>query len=144
MTAALAVAPAKTAKKRASVFAILLGKRLRKVREEQRMSLMDVEEDSGGTIGSCSLGMYERAERAISVDRLNDICRFYEIPLSDVLDPPPLVSAAFRAITGAARSGATEQIRQTLLAQAELPRWDQPLNGAYVIAAMAELIGGPL
>jgi transcriptional regulator with XRE-family HTH domain len=140
MTAALAAVP--YAQPEGSPFALDLGKRLRKIREEAGKSLRQVEEDSEGTWPACVVGSYERAERGVTVDKLHDLCGFYGVPLRDVLDPPPLVADAFTAITKSARSGVTEQIRQRLLDEAEDSRYDDA--SVRVIVAMAELVGGAM
>ena len=136
--------PAAPAGKPPSPFAADLGSRLRKIREQRGKSLMDIQVESGGKWPAVVVGSWERGNRNPTVNRLHDLCEYYKIPLSEMLDPPPLVAAAFVAITGAAASGERERIRKMLIEEAEKPRWNADLNGVRVIAFLAELIGGPL
>lgn len=62
-----------------------LGERLRNVRQQQGMSLHDVEERSGGVLKASVVGAYERGERAISVTRLRSIAEFYGVPIAQLL-----------------------------------------------------------
>lgn len=64
---------------------IRLGERLRKLRQQQRYSLHDVEAASGGDVKASVLGAYERGERAVSIDRLLRLAAFYRAPISELL-----------------------------------------------------------
>lgn len=66
-----------------------LGERLRQLRQQQRRSLHDVEEDSRGELKASVLGAYERGERAVSIDRLVRLAEFYRVPVSELLPPRP-------------------------------------------------------
>lgn len=70
---------------RGSGYAERLGERLRNVRQQQGMSLHDVEDHSGGTLKASVVGAYERGERAISVTRLRAIAEFYRVPIAQLL-----------------------------------------------------------
>ena len=48
-------------------YSIKVGERLRLVRRQKRMSLQEVEAESGHEFKASVLGAYERGERAISV-----------------------------------------------------------------------------
>jgi transcriptional regulator with XRE-family HTH domain len=62
-----------------------VGRRLRAARREERLSLHEVEEASGGEFKASILGAYERGERAISVYRLTRLARFYGAPVHRIL-----------------------------------------------------------
>ena len=62
-----------------------VGERLRLVRRQKRMSLQEVEAESGHEFKASVLGAYERGERAISVPRLSRLARFYEVPVGQLL-----------------------------------------------------------
>src|SRR6056297_1250606 len=73
--------------------ALALGDRLRKVRQQQRRSLQEVEHDSGGQLKASVVGAYERGERTLSVSRLEDLARFYRVPISELLPAPEELAA---------------------------------------------------
>jgi len=62
-----------------------LGSRLRAARRQMRLSLHAVEILSGRTFKSSVLGAYERDERNISIPRLKQLARLYDIPLEQLL-----------------------------------------------------------
>ncbi len=62
-----------------------VGERLRAIRRQKRMSLQDVEAESGEEFKASVLGAYERGERAISVPRLQRLARFYNVPVDQLL-----------------------------------------------------------
>lgn len=66
---------------------VALGLRLRKAREERRLSLKAVEVASGGVVGATMLGAYERGEHSISAWRLCRLARLYDIPLGELVKP---------------------------------------------------------
>ena len=66
-------------------YSVLVGKRLRAIRRQKRLSLQEVEARSGQEFKASVLGAYERGERAISVPRLRRLARFYNIPVSQLL-----------------------------------------------------------
>jgi transcriptional regulator with XRE-family HTH domain len=73
--------------------------RLRAIRQQQALSLQGVEEKSRGTWKAVVVGSYERGDRAITVQRLSDLARFYRVPVAELLpgaddlgggaEPPP-------------------------------------------------------
>lgn len=73
------------ADREAELYAHELGERLRNVRQQQRLSLHDVEERSGGALKASVLGAYERGERAVSVARLRALSDFYRVPVGSLL-----------------------------------------------------------
>jgi transcriptional regulator with XRE-family HTH domain len=80
-------------------YAKALGMRLRAIRQQQALSLQGVEEKSRGTWKAVVVGSYERGDRAITVQRLSDLARFYRVPVAELLpgaddvgggaEPPP-------------------------------------------------------
>jgi transcriptional regulator with XRE-family HTH domain len=66
----------------------LIGDRLRRIRHQQRLSLADVEQRSGGEWKAVVVGAYERGDRAITVARLARLADFYGVPLADLLPAP--------------------------------------------------------
>jgi transcriptional regulator with XRE-family HTH domain len=68
-----------------SRYALQLGDRLRNVRQQQGMSLHDVEVASEGELKASVVGAYERGERAISVTRLRSLADFYNVPIAQLL-----------------------------------------------------------
>jgi transcriptional regulator with XRE-family HTH domain len=62
-----------------------LGLRLRAVRKQMQLSLHAVETLSDRTFKSSVLGAYERGERNISIPRLKQLARLYDVPLDQLL-----------------------------------------------------------
>ena len=77
--------PAAEGQSSAERYAIELGERLRNVRQQQDLSLHDVEERSEGELKASVVGAYERGERAVSVSRLRALADFYRVPVSTLL-----------------------------------------------------------
>jgi transcriptional regulator with XRE-family HTH domain len=75
----------------ATTYAKALGLRLRAVRTGQKLTLQGVEELSrihgGHRWNAAVIGSYERADRAISVENLARLARFYGVPTVDLLPP---------------------------------------------------------
>jgi transcriptional regulator with XRE-family HTH domain len=72
-----------------------LGGRLRAIRQQQGLTLQQVEESSRGRWKAVVVGSYERGDRAVSVAKLAEISDFYNVPVSELLPkeedevPPP-------------------------------------------------------
>ncbi|MFP5310454.1 MAG: transcriptional regulator [Actinomycetes bacterium] len=62
-----------------------LGDRLRSIRNQQGLTLQDVEQRSNGTWKAVVIGSYERGDRAISVSKLAALAAFYGVPVSELL-----------------------------------------------------------
>jgi len=62
-----------------------LGDVLRGIRQQQGLSLADVEARSDGVFRASVIGAYERGERAVSVVRLNRLATFYRVPVAELL-----------------------------------------------------------
>jgi transcriptional regulator with XRE-family HTH domain len=84
--------------------------RLRSVREAKSLTLLDVEEKSGGEVTAVALGSYERGDRQISLSKLLQIARVYELPASEILTQktervePIRITVDLRKIRKSARS----------------------------------------
>ncbi|MCA1784147.1 MAG: transcriptional regulator [Intrasporangiaceae bacterium] len=63
----------------------LLGARLRHVRQQQNLSLHDVEARSDGELKASVVGAYERGERMISMIRLHRMASFFRVPVTELL-----------------------------------------------------------
>ena len=88
-------------------YAEQVGERLRNIRLQKGLSLLDVEERSGKEFKASVLGAYERGERSISVPRLQRLAIFYGVPVDHLL--PRLGPAA--AAEPAAAGNADEAVR---------------------------------
>ena len=66
-------------------FSIEVGQRLRSVRRIRGLSLDDVERESGGRWSASAVGAYERGFRNLSLPRLRDLARFYDVPMGVLL-----------------------------------------------------------
>lgn len=62
-----------------------LGARLRAIRQQQGLTLQEVEERSGGHWKAVVVGSYERGDRAVSVAKLAELGEFYGVPVSELL-----------------------------------------------------------
>ncbi|MGH8885646.1 MAG: helix-turn-helix domain-containing protein [Egibacteraceae bacterium] len=62
-----------------------LGSRLRAIRQQQRLTLQQVEELSSGRWKAVVVGSYERGDRAVSVAKLAELSEFYNVPVSELL-----------------------------------------------------------
>lgn len=72
----------------ATSYAERLGERLRNVRQQQGLSLHEVESTSDGRLKASVVGAYERGERAISVSRLRVLAEFYRVPITELIPEP--------------------------------------------------------
>ena len=71
-----------------------LGARLRAIRQQQGLTLQQVEEVSGGRWKAVVVGSYERGDRAVSVAKLAELSEFYNVPVSELLPKEDLPSSA--------------------------------------------------
>lgn len=62
-----------------------LGNRLRAIRQQQGLTLQQVEELSSGKWKAVVVGSYERGDRAVSVAKLAELGEFYNVPVSELL-----------------------------------------------------------
>ena len=68
-----------------SAYSRQVGERLRVIRKQKRLSLQEVEAQSGQEFKASVLGAYERGERALSVPRLDRLAMFYSVPIEQLL-----------------------------------------------------------
>ncbi|WP_322770599.1 transcriptional regulator [Frankia sp. Cr1] len=62
-----------------------VGARLRAVRNQQSLSLADVEGKSHGRWKTAAVGSYERGDRMVTVQTLSRLAEFYGVPMSALL-----------------------------------------------------------
>jgi transcriptional regulator with XRE-family HTH domain len=62
-----------------------LGDRLRAIRQQQGLTLQQVEDVSEGRWKAVVVGSYERGDRAVSVAKLSELSEFYNVPVSELL-----------------------------------------------------------
>ena len=65
-----------------------LQKRLRQIREAQGLTLNQVAARSQGRISAIALGSYERGDRSISANKILEIAKIYQVPVSELFDSP--------------------------------------------------------
>jgi transcriptional regulator with XRE-family HTH domain len=66
-------------------YAKALGERLRGIRMQKGMSLLDVQEASAGKWKAAVIGAYERGDRNVTVARLSELADFYGVPVTEIL-----------------------------------------------------------
>lgn len=81
-----------------------VGRRLRAIRRQQRLSLEEVEERSNGRWSASAIGAYERGYRVLSLGRLRELAEFYNVPISVLVGETEHHHAA-RADRPATRAG---------------------------------------
>lgn len=69
----------------ATEYSRLIGDRLRTIRRQKRLSLLEVEQRSNQEFKASVLGAYERGERVVSVPRLDRLATFYGVPIEQLL-----------------------------------------------------------
>ncbi len=116
-------------------YAAELGERLRNVRQQQDLSLHDVEERSEGELKASVVGAYERGERAVSVARLRSLATFYGVPVSGLL--PSGASGPAGAGTGDRRAGGRLVLDLTALDHPLLDDEDTRIIGRYIATIQA-------
>ena len=62
-----------------------IGGRLRSIRQQKQLSMLDVDRLSNGDFGPSTIGAYERGDRTISLDRLERLARFYGVSVQQFL-----------------------------------------------------------
>lgn len=115
-------------------YAIELGERLRNVRQQQDLSLHDVEDASDGELKASVVGAYERGERAVSVSRLRALAEFYRVPVSSLL---PATSGAPTA-RASSRTGERLVIDLTALEYEGVADEERAVIERYVGAIQAQ------
>jgi transcriptional regulator with XRE-family HTH domain len=79
-----------------------VGERLRRIRVQQGLSLLEVEARSDREVKASVLGAYERGERTLSVPRLQRLAILYGVPTDHLL---PLASGHSRTSQGMEPAG---------------------------------------
>lgn len=74
-----------------------LGARLRAIRQQQGLTLQQVEEVSEDRWKAVVVGSYERGDRAVSVAKLAELSEFYNVPVSELLPKEDMPSATTTA-----------------------------------------------
>ena len=64
-----------------------IGARLRSIRNQQGLSLAEVQQRSEDRWKAVVVGAYERGDRTITIARLQELAAFYGVPLADLLPP---------------------------------------------------------
>src|SRR3712207_5315318 len=80
-----------------------LGSRLRAIRQQQGLTLQQVEEISSGKWKAVVVGSYERGDRAVSVAKLAELSEFYNVPVSELLPKEEMAAATAAAVSGPGR-----------------------------------------
>lgn len=83
-------------------YQIALGERLRAIRQQQGLTLQDIEARTDGAWKAVVIGSYERGDRAVSIAKLASLARFYGVPMSELL-PRPATAAPEQAADGLPR-----------------------------------------
>lgn len=99
-----------------------LGARLRAIRQQQGLTLQQVEERSTGKWKAVVVGSYERGDRAVSVAKLAELSEFYNVPVSELLPK--------EAMMGTPSSGAPAKVMLDLrkLSRSDLDPELRPLS----------------
>ena len=66
-------------------YTVMVGQRLRTIREQRLYSLQAVERESNHEFPSSVIGAYERGERIMTVQRLERLAQFYDVPITQLL-----------------------------------------------------------
>lgn len=102
-----------------------LGNRLRAIRQQQGLTLHQVEERSNGTWKAVVVGSYERGDRAVSVTKLAELAEFYNVPISALLP-----AEEGHAVGSGVREGAPRKLQLDLraLSRSDLDPELRPLS----------------
>ena len=94
----------------------MVGKRLRKIRMQNKYSLKEVEKMTKGVVKASILGAYERGERVISVPRLFELATFFKVPVDYlILDGQNPSADATKVKVSKAHPAAIESVRINLV-----------------------------
>jgi transcriptional regulator with XRE-family HTH domain len=113
----------------AHTFVEEVGHRLRAIRRQQRLSLEDVEQRSGGRWSASAIGAYERGYRNLSLGRLRELAEFYGVPMSFLVGEIDL-----RSTDGASGDPAMRKVTLDLAALERLPEAAPVYRYAHAIA----------
>jgi transcriptional regulator with XRE-family HTH domain len=115
----------------AHTFVEEVGHRLRAIRRQQRLSLEDVEQRSGGRWSASAIGAYERGYRNLSLGRLRELAEFYGVPMSFLVGEIDLRSSDGASADGAAGG---RKVTLDLAALERLPEAAPVYRYAHAIA----------
>lgn len=117
-------------------YAAELGDRLRNVRQQQQLSLHDVEARSEGELKASVVGAYERGERAVSVARLRTLAQFYRVPVSSLL---PATNGSGPTSGSSGRRGGDKLVLDlTALEHPLVESRDREIIERYVVSIQAQ------
>lgn len=102
-----------------------LGKRLRALRVERGMSLIDVERLSEGQLKGVVVGSYERGDRNVTITRLSEIAEFYGVLLGDLM----LESEGART-----PASALDEVLRRSGIEARVTDWHHPVSATRGVA----------
>ncbi|MGA0850804.1 MAG: helix-turn-helix domain-containing protein [Candidatus Nanopelagicaceae bacterium] len=63
-----------------------IAKRLRQIRQQQSLTLKQVEIRSRGKWKAVVVGSYERGSRSLSISKAQELCEFYGVPLTQLFN----------------------------------------------------------
>ncbi len=116
-------------------YARSVGDRLRNLRQQQRLSLLAVEEASGREFKASVLGAYERGERIISVLRLQRLAQLYGVPVDQLLPRAGALQAVAgngQALDGAHRGNSAVPVTVDLVRLGELDAPEKEVLHRYI------------
>ncbi len=64
--------------------------RMRLIRESRHLTLVAAAKLSHGEISAIALGSYERGDRSVSARKLIAIAQLYEVPVTELFEPPKI------------------------------------------------------
>jgi len=79
-----------------------IGERIRTIRKQREMSLDDVQRKSRGKFTASCMGAYERGFRTPSFPRLIEVAKFYDVPVTWLIDADEVADTT--------RNGATPRL----------------------------------
>ncbi|MEM9654779.1 MAG: transcriptional regulator [Actinomycetota bacterium] len=116
-----------------SAYGRRVGERLRAIRRQKRLSLQDVEANSGQEFKASVLGAYERGERAISVPRLERLAQYYSVPVDQLLPRSTSAPAAPDVVDLTGRTGRSNGVTINLTQLDAVPRPEGEMLGRYLV-----------
>jgi transcriptional regulator with XRE-family HTH domain len=69
-----------------------IAQRLRHIRRQQNLTLKQIEIRSRGKWKAVVIGSYERGVRSLSLAKAQELCEFYGVPMSALLDEPDVTT----------------------------------------------------
>lgn len=103
-----------------------LGARLRAIRQQQGLTLQQVEEMSEGRWKAVVVGSYERGDRAVSVAKLAELGQFYNVPVTELLPKDEPLSGLTQLAAGSPSNKVMLDLRR--LSRTDLDPELQPIS----------------